>query len=258
MISRLVSNFGNQKPIHIPADLRGQAIECMAMSVRLAGVLRRANIRVLGDLHGCKLDDFALQRNCGYKTLHALDALVRQAHSTAEHTPRRPEAGSLFPSDDVGFVVPESMSQVQFAELPITTRLTGFVRSIGLRTLGDLNGRTAFELLRCKNCGWRTVVEIGQLIERASSGEFVEAQIEESARRTELLRLLEEGIAKLSSRDKHLLLARIGGEDVPPATLEELGRRHALTRARVQQIVEKTVNTLKKTWGPRVPRLLEA
>jgi hypothetical protein len=241
------------KPIRIPADLRGRAIEHMAMSARLAGVLRRTNIRVLGDLHGCKLDDFAWQRNCGYKTLHELDALVRQAHSSVERT-RDPEAGSLLP---VSFVVPESISQLRFAELPITSRATNLVRSIGLRTLGDLNGRNAFELLRCKNCGWHTVEEVGQLIERALSGEFDEAQIEESARPTELFRLLEEGMAKLSPRDKYLLLARIGGEDVPPSTLEEIGHQHALTRARVQQIVEKTLVTLKKTRGPRVPRLLE-
>jgi hypothetical protein len=74
----------------------------------------------------------------------------------------------------------------------------------------------------------------------------------------ELLRLLEEGMAKLSPRDKHVLLARIGGEDVPPSTLEEIGQQHALTRARVQQILKRTLNALKKTWGPRVPRLLEA
>ena len=258
MVSRLASHFGNQRPIHIPADLRGQAIECMAMSVRLAGVLRRANIRVLGDLQGCKLDDFALERNCGYKTLYELDALVRQAHCRVERTPPRPEAGSLLSGNGVGFVVPESISQLRFAELPITNRLTNFVRSIGLRTLGDLNGRSAFELLRCKNCGRRTVVEIGQLIERASSGEFDEAQIEESARPTELLRLLEEGMANLSPRDKHLLLARIGGEDGAPPTLEELGQQHALTRARVHQILKRTLNALKKTWGPRLPRLLEA
>ncbi|KAF5407276.1 MAG: RNA polymerase sigma factor RpoS [Candidatus Udaeobacter sp.] len=143
----------------------------------------------------------------------------------------------------------ESISQLRFAELPISSRLTNLVRSIGLRTLGDLNGQSPFELLRCKNCGWRTVLEIRHLIERAISGEFDEAQIEESARPTELLRLLEEGIAKLSPRDKHLLLARIGGEDVPPATLEELGQQHALTRARVQQILKRTLNALKKTWG---------
>src|SRR4029434_3895965 len=248
MISRLVSNFGNQKPIHIPADLRGQAIECMAMSVRLAGVLRRANIRVLGDLHGCKLDDFAWQRNCGYKTLHALDALVRAAHSSVEQT-SEPDAGCLLPGNGASFVIPESISQLRFAELPITSRLANVVQSIGLRTLGDLNGRSASELLRCKNCGWRTVREVGQLIERAISGEFDEAQIEESARPTELLRLLEEGMAKLSPRDKHLLLARIGGEGVPPRTLEELGQQHALTRARVQQVLQKTLRNLRKTWG---------
>src|SRR6266480_7998645 len=114
--------------IHIPADLRGQAIECMAMSVRLAGVLRRANIRVLGDLHGCKLDDFAWQRNCGYKTLHELDALVRQAHSSVKQT-REPQAGSLLPGNGVSFVVPESISQLRFAELPITNRLANVVQS---------------------------------------------------------------------------------------------------------------------------------
>jgi hypothetical protein len=245
------------KPIHIPADLRGQAVEGMAMSMRLAGVLRRANIRVLGDLHGCNLDDFAWQRNCGYKTLHELDALICQAKSHVEQT-RGLKAGSPLPENGISFAIPESVSQLRLAELPITSRLANVVQSIGLRTLGDLNGRSVFELLRWKNCGWGTVEEVGQLVERAISGEFNETQIEESAEPAELVRLLEKGIAKLPVRDKHLLLGRIGGEDVPPSTLEELGQQHALTRARVQQIVENTLNTLKKTWGPRVPRLLEA
>jgi len=245
------------KAIHIPADLRWQAIEGRAVSVRLAGVLRRAGIRVLGDLHGRKVDDFTSQRNCGPKTLYELDVLIRQARASVEHM-RDPKTGSLLPGKGVSFVVPESISQLRFAELPISRRLTNFVRSIGLRNLGELNGGTALELIRYKNCGWRTVREIGQLIERAIAREFDETQVEESAQPTELLRLLEEGMAKLSPRERNLLLARIGGEDVPPLTLKEIGHQHALTRARVQQIVENTLNTLKKTWGPRVPRLLEA
>src|SRR4030095_14962953 len=90
------------KPIHIPPELRRQAIKSMAMSVRLAGVLRRANIRVLGDLHGCELDDFAGKRNGGYKTLHELDALVRQAHFSVEQT-SEPDAGCLLPGNGASF-----------------------------------------------------------------------------------------------------------------------------------------------------------
>jgi hypothetical protein len=254
MTARILNSF--LKPIQIPADLRGRPIEYMATSVRLAGILRRANIQMLGDLHGCKLDDFAWQKNCGDKTLHELDALIRQVHTRVEQPPR-PMPGSPLPGTAVSFSVPESISQLRLDELPITNRLKKLVRSIGVQTLGDLNGRSAFELLRFKNCGWRTVVEIGQLIERAISREFDEAQIEESAKPAELLTLLEKGMAKLPPRDKHLLLARIGEEDGPAPTLEELGQQHALTRARIQQILKKTLNTLKKTWGPRVPRLLE-
>jgi hypothetical protein len=69
----------------------------------------------------------------------------------------------------------------------------------GLRTLGNLHGRTRFELLQRKACGWRTVTEIQQLIERAISGEFDIARIGESRAVAELLTLLEQGIAKLAA-----------------------------------------------------------
>jgi hypothetical protein len=226
------------------------------MSARLAGVLCRTNIRELGDLHGRKVVDFARQRNCGHKTLHELDTLVCRAHSRIEQT-RGPEGGSLLPRNGIRFVVPESISQLRFAELPITRRLTNVVRSIGLRKLGDLNSCSALELFQCRNCGWHTVEEIGQLIQRAISGEFDEAQVEKSARPMELLTVLEEAMAKLPARDKQLLLGRIRGEDIPPLTLEELGQQHVLTRARVHQLVRNALNTLKKSRGPRIPRLLE-
>jgi DNA-directed RNA polymerase specialized sigma subunit len=137
-------------------------------------------------------------------------------------------------------------------ELPITRRLANVVQSMGARTLGDLNGRTACELLQCKNCYWRTVAEIQQLIERSIAGEFDVERIEESKAEAELLTLLEQGMAKLSRREKQFLLARIRG-----LTFAEIGRRFGLTRARVHQVVVKALDTLRKTWGPRVPRLLE-
>jgi hypothetical protein len=151
-----------------------------------------------------------------------------------------------------GFAIPESVCHWQFDELPITTRLANVVRSNGLRTLGDLKGRSSLEVLQYKSCGWLTLAEIEELIERAISGEFDEVQMEESNAPAELLTLLERGMAKLSPRERQFLLARIGG-----LTFAEIGRRHALTRARVQQIVPKALATLRKTAGPRIPRLLD-
>jgi len=240
------------KTIDIPAGLRRQPLEAWQTSARLNGLLRRSGIRMLGDLHGRKVVDFAWERNCGAKTLHELDSLARRAESGAPTNGNVP----LLHNGD-GFAIPESVCQLQFHELPITTRLANVVRSIGARTLGDLKGRSTFELLQYKACGWRTLGEIQHLIERAISGEFDEAQIEESTAAAELLTLLEQGMAKLSPRERQFLLARIGGEGLPCLSFAEIGRQSALTRARVQQVVAKAVDNLRKDWGPRVPRLLE-
>ena len=265
------------KTIDIPTGLRGQPLETCSggcrISVRLTGVLRRSGVRVLGDLHGRKVDDFAWERNCGFKTLHELDSLARRASSDCGRTEKATSAGNVSlplsgssgccrttgnaQQDEVGFAIPESVCQLQFHELPVTTRLANVVRSIGAQTLGDLKGRSSFELLQYKSCGWRTLGEMQQLIKRAVSGEFDEAQIEESTAAAELLTLLEQGMARLSPRENQFLLARIGGEGLPCLTFEEIGRRCALTRARVQQLVARALDTLRKTWGPRIPRLLE-
>jgi Sigma-70, region 4/Bacterial RNA polymerase, alpha chain C terminal domain len=239
---------GCAETIDIPAGLRDQSLEAWRMSVRLSGVLRRAGVRVLGDLQGRKVGDFALERNCGSKTLRELDSLARSAQSGAESAP--------LSQNGAGFAIPESICQLQFHELPITGRLANIVRSIGARTLGDLKGHSPSGLLQYKNFGKRTLREIQQLIERAISGEFDEPQIEDSAA-VELLTLLEQGIAKLSPREKQFLLLKIGGDDLPCLSFGEIGRRCALTRARVHQIVAKALDTLRKSRGPLVPRLLE-
>ena len=155
-------------------------------------------------------------------------------------------------SQRASFIIPESVCQLRLHELPITKRLANVVRSIGVRTLGDLNGRNVCELLQWKNCGWRTLGEIQQLIERATSGEFDTTQIDESTVAAELLTLFEQGMIKLSPREKQFLLARIGG-----LSFAEIGRRYGLTRARDHQVVSKALETLRKTYGPRIPRLLE-
>src|ERR1044072_2971519 len=67
------------KSIEIPAKLHNQPLEAWQTSARLTTLLDRFGIRVLGDLHGRKVVDFAWKKNCGPKTLYELDLLARRA-----------------------------------------------------------------------------------------------------------------------------------------------------------------------------------
>jgi hypothetical protein len=64
--------------------------------------------------------------------------------------------------------------------------------------------------------------------------------------------LLEQGIAKLSQREREFLLDRIHG-----LTFKEIGRPFGFTHARAHQVVAKALDTLRKSYGPRIPGLLE-
>src|SRR5215470_14155558 len=154
------------KAIQIPAGLRDQPLGAWQTSARLSALLERFGIRVLGDLHGRKVVDFAWEKNCGPKTLYELDLLARRAQSRNAkasgngHSRDRVHAShhliatgskrsaAKIQEDAASFAIPESIYHLSFSELPITMRLANVVRSIGARRLGDLNGRSAFELLQ--------------------------------------------------------------------------------------------------------------
>ena len=276
------------RAIEIPASLRDQPLDAWQTSARLSAVLERFGIHVLGDLHGRKVVDFAWEKNCGPKTLYELDLLARRARfrngkascghyrrgrAHASHIPSRSfggtgsEVATAKMQEDAGsFAIPESIRRLSFNELPITMRLANVICSIGARSLGDLNERNAFELLQYKACGWGTISEIQQLIERAISGEFNVGRIEQTTAPAELLSLVEQGLAMLPLRDRQFVLARIGAEtasarsprvDLLRPSYAEIGRQYGLTRARVHKVFANTLDSLRKIWGPRVPRLLE-
>jgi hypothetical protein len=258
------------RAIEIPVSLRDQPLDVWKTSARLTAVLDRFGIRLLGDLHGRKVVDFAWEKNCGPKTLYELDLLARRAQSrngkascnghrrgcVHSHTPSHSfsataseRATAKMHEDVASFAIPESICHLSFDELPITRRLANVVRCIGAQSLGDLNGRNAFELLQYKACGWGMISEIQQLIERAVSGEFDVAQIEEATAAAELLSLLEQGLAKLSLRDRQFVLARIGaqigsGRSPGRSSLPELRRNRTTvrtdTRPRTQGVCKHT------------------
>ena len=276
--------YSFSKAIEIPAKLRDQPLDVWQTSARLTSLLDRFGIRVLGDLHGRKVVDFAWEKNCGPKTLYEFDLLARRAqsrngkasrnghrhgrlHASHSFTATGSElATAKIQEDAATFAIPESICHLALNELPLTTRLANLVRFMGARSLGDFNGRSAFELLQYKACGWGTISEIQQLIERAVSGEFDIGQIEQGSAAAELLRLLEQGLPKLPLRDRQFVFARIGaqigggrspGADLFCLTYAEIGQRYGLTRARVHKVFANTLDSLRKVWGPRIPRLLE-
>jgi hypothetical protein len=244
------------KTIEIPARFQHQSLESLSasgrISTRLSHVLHRSQACVLGDLHGRRVGDFAWQRYCGFKTLQELDSLASAFANKPLWRNRRTIANGQALASPATFVVPKSVCHLRFDELPISKRLANVLCSTGLRTLGRLQGRTTSELLRYEGCGWRTLIEIQQLLERAISGEFDLARVKQSRAVADLLTLLEQGIAKLAPRNREFVLARIDG-----MTFAEIGWRHGFTRAGAHLIIKGAVNTLRKVWGPRIPRLLE-
>ena len=246
--------------IEIPGRLRDRPLEALfadhKVSQRLAHVLRKSGARVLGDLDGHRVGDFAWKKNCGLKTLQELDSLTFAfANRASSHTRKAAAERKAITHprhDHVPFVIPKSICEFRFHELPITKRLANVARSNRLRALGDLHGRSRFELLQCRACGWRTLTEIQQLIERAICGEFDVAPIGKHRAVVELLILLEQGITKLPPRDRQFLLARVRG-----VTFAEIGLRYGFTRAHVHKVAANAFGVLRRIWGKRIPRLLE-
>jgi RNA polymerase primary sigma factor len=85
--------------------------------------------------------------------------------------------------------------------------------------------------------------------EDAVFGDFVanddplpEEKVEDSLRSEALAQAL----AALSERERHVLILRYGLADSEPKTLEEIGRRLALTRERVRQIETEALKRLAK------------
>lgn len=63
---------------------------------------------------------------------------------------------------------------------------------------------------------------------------------------------LDAALRTLSEREVAVLTQRFGLDDDQPRTLDEIGRRHGLTRERVRQIEAKALNRLRQPSRARV------
>ncbi len=152
--------------------------------------------------------------------------------------------------------VPASARDANPYEFPSSVRLEGVFRRKGIKRLGQLDGASVRELRHLGNCGPRTITELKELLARIASGEFrLPGNPLAPESLAALLKKLDEGIAKLPSREREILLLRMGaGKGGQLWTLEEVGGKFGLTRERVRQIMELNLPFLRKEGGPALAR----
>jgi hypothetical protein len=153
--------------------------------------------------------------------------------------------------------IPKSISHLRVAELPGPVRLQSMFIGAGVRRLGDLNGRSVQEFLEQKHCGVATIAALQQLLQKAIAGEFDDSAVEQSNPAEALLNLIELAIERLPDRYRRLLLKRVGAGGRRPLTHEQLAQQHGVTNARIGRLLIDAFSALRKTFGPRIPRLLD-
>src|SRR5262249_23487539 len=62
---------------------------------------------------------------------------------------------------------------------------------------------------------------------------------------------------RLPNNDRRLVLERFGAGSSVPLTLQQLGTERGLTRERIRNILHKLFAQIRRTFGPRIPRLLD-
>jgi hypothetical protein len=167
----------------------------------------------------------------------------------------RPKAGRRKATEDAlhsAISIPLFARNLSPYEFPASVRLEGLFRKRGIRKFGQLEGATVDELRSMGNCGNRTITELFDLLERIRDGEFsIPANPLSSESLAALVRRLDGAIAQLGSREREILLLRLGaGKGNELWTLEEAGRKFGLTRERVRQIMELILPILRRSGGP--------
>jgi hypothetical protein len=212
-------------------------------------------------LHGRSFSEVSKYSNCGRKTLNELREFVRRIQGTHYSQTKNLQTG-VVPEQQPGpvvaarFFVPPELQHLKISHLPISVRLEGVLRQMKVRELGQLHGISVEEFKAIRNCGRKTIQEVGALLVRAINGEFsISAVALQKLSLSDLPTLIDSLVETLSPRDKEWLLSRLGAKGSIP-TLEEVGQKAGVTRERVRQVVEKALGSIRKAGGPKLGHLL--
>lgn len=252
-VSDLVDNEFD--PIFIPTTERGRLVAEFPLSVRLANILQVAGVKLVGDLQGRSLAEFARVRNCGKTTLEELQGIVRRLQLGSSES-RPPDVPRRDP--DI-LQISDALQEVSLQELPLSVRLATVLSSCGYKKLADLDGAHLGDLLRVKNCGRKTIAELRALLQRAEAGEFTaEPAVDFDEALSTIVGSIDAAMRKLQGRNRKIVEERLIGNRGESRTLEDVGDEFGMTRERVRQIVKGTCEKMRRAGGPALARALEA
>jgi RNA polymerase sigma factor (sigma-70 family) len=244
--------------IFVPEGYRGLPLSNMQFSVRLKNALIHKKLKLIGDLHNVPYSEFLLIPNLGCKSLrelHSFIELIQNKDPTFMTSEIKSIKCILPPVKKID--IPRNARTLNLNEVPISRRLKNILYNKGFQLLGDIHNIPYEDLYKEKNCGHKTMLELEKFIYSIQETDFNQLEIQsEKFAASAIMKQIDKFLEKLYPREKDILVLRIGGSNIKPPTLEEIGRRYGLTRERVRQIEDKIKNKLRKSVRLQCSRLI--
>ena len=244
------------------------------------------NVSSVNQFFQLTLRDFLNFRNCGLKTANELVTFQKTLHKNLAYKSNEKESKIQYDMTAIPFFLKndsEFFETIMHELSPKSYDL--FANKYNIDSLEKFMALKAENLIRIKNCGFKTIreirriqntiIEVSKIIvsrENVNFNDF-KSMIKLDGNIRDLLKIGEDidpnepypsldkwilSISKDSERNKKVFMQRMGMDGRQPQTLEQVGLEHDISRERVRGIVEK----LKKTgqlpvYRPRLDPLIE-
>lgn len=250
-VSDATANYPNTpsaltSAFQFPPSLDSVEVQTLPFRCRTHTVLEDMGVKTLSDLRRFTIDDMLSRRNCGKKTIQDIQATLNQLSPDV--------VASCEASQHIK--VSEFAKEWKLESFPFPVRLQNAFKKKGMHLLRDLDGLSLRELKSTKNIGRTSIQELFSIVDKINKGEFG-ASSDETADPQSFANLVDQYLHNLPSRVRKTIEFRLGATK-DRMTLEEIGHKLNFTRERARQICEKHIEKFRHTYGPQIPKMLEA